>query len=838
MNSDRVDPKVYFGVFLISLASLSLEVLQMRIFAFSLWHHLAFLVVSIAILGFGAAGAFLSVFGWLRDAHLGRSMAVAGLLFMATSFVGPLMLVDETVDWFGGFGTEQLLRTALYYALFALPYFFAGWLVALTMTQRAESVAKLYFANMLGSGMGCFALFLLLVPLGAPATLVVIASLGALVAVFAPCGFLLRGAGVLGFVGCLSILPGINEHVRPIVDPLIAKLPKLDGKDPKQYPHRLKSADEIFAFHAAESKLINTALRAGKKTLATRWSPLGRIDIVSYSATRNILFQDGDAPGEMPYASHEYPPGQLHELSYVVKKHPNALIIGIGGGLDIHMALAKKAKSITAVEINPESFDLYTNQFADVVGRPAKLPNVELRNAEGRHFVRSSDRKFDLIQMSGVDTYTALANGAYVLSESYLYTEEAFHDYFNHLENDGLLSIIRFAFPAPRETLRILVIACKVLADRGVDDPWNHVALIVNSSESKKGDRDKTHLGGILIKKSPFTDAEKDAVASWSDAHGFATKYLPGRRAVAPFDAWEASLKKRDLESFLAAYLYNVRPVRDDNPFFFNQHYWSSVWKWLRHGKKQAPPAGSPWAALTEDFQYEPTGLLLLGLTLAQLAVLVALCIFVPLLFLRSGLVGTSAKAPLGYFLCLGLAYIFLMISAMQRFGLILGHPSYSVTVTMATFLIGSGLGSLASGRIALRHATKLLFFVALVLIGGAYALQRWLPDVSAWLLREPFWMRVLVSVGMLLPLAFVMGMCFPTGVRVLSEGRRALIPWAYGVNGAASVLGSVVTVCIAMSFGFTNVQWVSAGLYVLAAVLMWRMVKTRPIGSPSQASE
>lgn len=845
MDADQAheaDRRVHFCIFLISLASLALEVLQMRIFAFSLWHHLAFLVVSIAILGFGAAGAFLSVAGFLRRRRLGRSLAVCGLLFMASAFVGPWLLAGRPIDVFGTVGWSEIARVGLYYLVFALPYFFAGYAISLALTQCPRQSSSLYFANMVGSGVGCFVLYICIEPLGAAGALVAIASLGAVVAVLAPCGFILKTAGVLSFLACLSIQPGINEHVRPLVDPLIAKLPKLDDKDIGEHPHRLLPADEIFAFQAASSKFVNTYTKQhGQAILATRWSPLGRIDIVEDPLVAAVgddgkvesgacLFQDGDAPGQMPHRNWKTPEAQIHGLSYVIKKTPKVLIVGIGGGLDIHVAVERGAKEIDAVEINAATLDLYRNDFAKLTGELEKRPELRLHHAEGRHYVRSHDAKYDLIQMSGVDTYTALANGSYVLSESYLYTKEAMHEYLDHLEDDGLLTVIRFAFPAPRETLRLLVIAAEVLAERGVADPMQHLALLINSNDEKA-----TSLGAILCKKSPFTEDEIAELDKFASAFGYKKALLPNGTATLPFDRFRDAVKSKTLDAFVGAYPYAVHPVVDDRPFFFNQFRWSSVWSWIREGDKQTLPANSPWAALTGEFQNRPMGLMLLLLTFAQLLVLVGLTIFVPLFFLRRSLHGASAIAPLGYFLSLGLAYILLMISAMQRFGLTLGHPMYAVTVVMATFLIASGLGSLFSGRFKVRSAAKLLFTVAVLLVAATIALEVYLPKLNAWLLPQDFWLRCVVTVALLFPMAFLMGMCFPTGIRVLAEGRSRLIPWAYGVNGGASVLGSVITVALAMSLGFAKVQWISTALYVVAAVLMVRMLRdARAVGHGS----
>jgi len=819
------------AVFSVSAASLALEVLQMRIFAFSLWHHLAFLVVSIAILGFGAAGAVLSSSRSLRARSLRGSLGVALLLFSFTSLIGPYVLSRHPVDLFGSMGTKDVATVGLYYVLFALPYFFAGYVIALALTRATEKVNYLYFLNLLGSGVGCFLIYPILGPFGALGSLFLIATIGASPAPILVIGKtkkLLAYSLVLGLLG-LSLIIGFGGWV-----PL--------------------------SFQAAGSKFLNTYLRVfeanlraeymkkgirfteeqiqkevrEKKVKATRWTPLARIDILedptvgSKNGPGACLFQDGDAPGQMPEKGWNPPPGQIHGIAYEVKKAPKVLVIGIGGGLDLKVGLERGAKDLTGVEINRVTLDLYEHKFADLVGHLAERKNVHLFNAEGRHFVRSRKDKYDLIQMSGVDTYTALASGSYVLSESYLYTKEAFSDYLDHLNPDGIFTMVRFAFPAPRETLRVMVIAMVVLRERGVKKPWEHVVLLRNQNKAEA-----TTLGAILVKISAFTKSELDKLRSFAKRNGYRQDYFPDEKGKNPFYSWADSFASGESEAFLASYPYNVRPVVDDRPFFFNQFRWSSVVDYFSEtlagrGEKKVIPKDSPWVALHSDFQKKPVDLLNLVYTLGQLAVLVGLCIFVPLLFLKRRSRGNAmgAISPMGYFLCLGFGYIFLMISAMQRFGLFLGHPTYAVSIVMATFLIGSGLGSLLSAWIPANRGRSLLVFVALFLFAWSLFLDLSLSAIARENLGAPFFVRTLWTIGLLAPMAFVMGTCFPMGIRVLNLGRDSLIPWAYGINGAASVLGSVLAVVLAMGLGFSNVQWISTGLYILASAFFFRMWK------------
>ncbi len=819
------------ALLVISTAALALEILQMRIFAFSLWHHLAFLVISIAILGFGAAGALLGSSRKLRDASLPKALSWASLGFGPAALAGPFFLAGHPLDIFGPIGREDLGWVLLYYVLFLLPYFFAGYVISLALSREPRRVGLLYFANMVGSGLGCFLIFGTLLPLGAEGTLFLLAAAGGLAALLtAPTKPLkiLAAATVLLFAAPIP-WAGRLLHLQP-----------------------------------ASSKLLAQALHLpGTQTLVRKWTPLDRIDLVKNPGFDGLyIFQDGDAPAPMPRFGAPLSPGEIHAAAYTVVNRPKVLIVGVGGGFDVKVALEKGARSVTGVEVNPVTLGLYTSpRFKDVSGDPLSRPGVRLEAAEGRHFIRSSPETYDLIQMSGVDTYTALASGAYVLSESYLYTLEAFRDYLAHLTPKGVLAIIRFAFPAPRETLRIMVMACRALKEAGAKEPWRHVAVIrAGTPDTGSNPFTKvTSLGAVLVSKSPFTGEQLASLQAWARKVGHIRDYIPGDNArftaaeiafleklirkdpryrrykidpsgMNPFHAYARALREGKEEEFLASYPYDVSPVTDDKPFFFNQHRFSSVLDWLRgREEKKAPPGRVPWSAMTLLFQTRPVGLTLLFLTLAQLALLVGLFVFLPLLFMgRPGKEGGggSPLLPLGYFLCLGLGYIFLMISAMQRFGLVLGHPSYSISITMATFLLSSGVGSLVSGKIRHKGFAPAVLAVAAILLLQAAAFHFFLPALSRALLPAGLTTRALVVIALLAPGAFAMGFCFPLGIRLVSRMRPAFVPWAYGVNTGASVVGSVLAVILAMNLGFSGVQWVSTVLYAGAAWIMLRMAR------------
>ncbi len=497
----RLELHVYVSLLLISTAALALEILHMRIFAFTLWHHLAFLVISIAILGFGASGALLSSVWTLEQAKLRDAIGIAGILFSLTTLLGPIFFGANPVDIFGNIGFREATRVLLYYVLFFFPYFFAGYIISITLSKAHEEVGKLYFANMVGSGLGCFLLFLTLVPLGAEGSLFLISGIGALIAVVSSGMLFLRLAGAVALIFMAIGIPMGRGAVR---------------------------------FKPSPSKLISVGLASPlTKILETKWTPLNRVDLMKGAGFSGLyIFQDGDAPAPMPKFDSPLAGGEIHSVAYTIleKKKPKVLIIGVGGGFDVKVALKKGARDITGVEINPEILKIYVSgKYKDITGDPASRKNLRLFVGEGRHFVRRSREKYDLIQMSGVDTYTALASGAYVLSESYLYTKQAFRDYLSHLNPGGILAIIRFAFPAPRETLRIMVMAAEALREMGYEKPWKNI-VIIRSTTPDSGSSPFTKVtsfGAVLVKNGEFTKRELEELRGWAKRENHIRDYFP-----------------------------------------------------------------------------------------------------------------------------------------------------------------------------------------------------------------------------------------------------------------------------------------------------------------------
>jgi spermidine synthase len=495
-------------------------------------------------------------------------------------------------------------------------------------------------------------------------------------------------------------------------------------------------------------------------------------------------------------------------LANVLRPHGDFAIIGPGGGVDVLRAVANGSASVTGIEINPIiATTIMRGRYADYAKHLYDRPDVHIQVTDGRSFLRASPQHFDVVQMTLVDTWASTAAGAFALSENNLYTEEAFREYFNHLKPDGMIAITRWEFRQPREALRVVAVAMEALHRLGVENPARN--FIVTSQGSL--DEDGIPVV-VLAKKTPFTSAEEDAVAGHCDRYSeLDPLYLPTNPGQNPFSELIAS---NDPQAFARRYAYNVSPVSDNAPFFFFT---------LKAGQILSD------ASLRHGIDWKVNlGVLVLLLVLV-ISVAAVLAFLVLPLVLRGGRVRQS-PLPLLYFIAVGLGYILVEIAFIQRFVLFLGHPTYALTVVIFLLMISSGAGSLFSRRWLPRSQMGWIPLLLVLAILTLYVF--FLPGRLAGWVGLDFGYRLLVSAILLVPLGFLMGMPFPTGLRALAAFPMPEFPtetgqpenaveWAWAMNAAASVLGSVSAMVIAIQFGLTVTLACGAFAYVLALFLM-----------------
>jgi hypothetical protein len=763
------------GIGCISAALLMIELALTRIFSVTMYYHFAFLAISIALFGLSASGVYVYVARKRLDAHpTSGLLAVHSLLFAVATVASLAALVRIRVGL--NYSHANLVKMIAIYALAALPFFTGGSVVSLAISRLSKRVNVVYGADLIGAAIGCLLLLPLLNQFGAPGVVLVAAVLGSAAALlFSPQGAMAKTV----VAAALAVgLPGTAQ--------LMGTAP-FDVRDTKGH------VDDrvLFSKWNSFSRVAVYDRSHGDWSLSARYTgalPETRFMDIDSAASTPILRFDGDL-SKVDYLRYELT-GLAYHLMGKGTARPvpfSALVIGPGGGRDLLTALVFGADRVEGVEVNPIiARDVMLGQFRDFSGSIYANPRVSVAIDDGRSYVRRSAERYDIIQASLVDTWAATAAGAYTLTENTLYTKEAFDDYLDHLSDRGVLSITRWVF----DGLRLVSLAQAVCASRG----WSladHVAVV-----------QQDRVATFLLKKTPFTPGEAAELRNIAAALDFKILYAPGQRE-ADNDYAKLALS-RDPNAFYDSYGIDVRPTTDDRPFFF-------------HTTK-----------IRDQFQTAFGRSMLFGNGLSALMTLMMISLFFVVLFVVGPLALSGADLSgshwprwLGYFGLLGAGFMLVEVSLLQRFVLLLGHPVYSLTVTLFSLLVGTGAGSLLSQRIAdaqlQQRMTRVLLGIALVAILGIVAL----PPIIAASIGASHVARIALAVALIAPAGVLMGMPLPAGVRLLSAGRADLVPWAWGMNGALSVIGATLAVFIAMNWGFSVTLLTGAAAYLAAAVLL-----------------
>ena len=786
---------LYVCVLLVSAAALLFEIALTRIFAVTQGYHFAFLAISLALLGFGASGTALAIFPALASRDIRPVVAGAGVLFAVTS-TGGLYLTNVlpfdayTLLW----EPSQLAYLALYYLALAVPFFFAGSIVGACLAKHPARAGVLYGANLVGAGIGCLLSVVFPVIVGAAGS-VVVAGVIALVGAAAMAGRELRRPAWL--------VPGI------LAVAAMAAAVVLGVTELRLSPY----------------KAVSQALRhEGASKAWSRWNAFSLVEVIesgSIHAAPGLSFAyqgvlppqtalavDGDNLSPMsavPPERADFTEYLPTALVYRLSDRPNALVIEPGGGLDVLTALRNGAESVTAVVSNPLVVEAVGERFADHAAGILGSPGVAVVDEGARSYLRRTDERFDVIQVSLADSFRPVLAGAYGVSENYLYTVEAFESYYRRLAPGGFLSVTRWAQTPPSEGVRVVSVAVEALERMGVE-PADHVAVIRSLQTIT-----------LIVKRSPLDAADVDAVRGFADSLQYDLVYHPGiaasdlnRFSVHPtpvyHDTVSAILDSGTREELYAGYSHDISPVRDDRPFYFHLFRWSQTPEILGSlGRTFQPFGGAGF-------------LIVLGSLVVAVA---AACVFIllPLLLRRDVSNGRSQARAVGrlwpfvYFAGLGLGFLWVEIPLLQRFILYLDQPTYAFATVLFGVLVWSGVGSLASDRLRVPMAAAVSAVAALSVL---YALG--LPLLFDATLGLPLAGRLALSVALLAPLGIAMGVPFPRAIRTLGEHAPALVPWAWAVNGSASVVSAILATVLALSFGFTWVILGGAATYLTAA--------------------
>lgn len=808
---------LYTALMFLSAATLLFEINLTRLFSVAQFYHFAWLIISLALLGYGASGTALALFSQLRRGDPRRRVTILSL-GAAISLLGSYLLVN----WFPfdsfsiAVDRRQLALLAMNYLVLAVPFFFNGLTVGFLLTVAPEVAGRTYGFTFFGSAIGCLLVVLAPSMLGGEGVVVLstmLASLAALVALIGSrlqLGSRLKTGVVLILVFVILIMGGRDLTARLLGMPTW----------------------RVLELRLSPYKGLSYALQyPGSQVIFQRWNAYSRVDVVHSQGVRSLpglsyrfpkalpeelgLLVDGDDlnPIVFPNGNLSFAAYMPSAITYQLRPQAEVLVLQPRGGLDVVIALALGAQRVTAVEMN--------ELIAQAASAVYEQSRVQLVLESPRTFLKRIDGNYDVVVVSLTSAYHPIRSGAYSLGEDYQYTDQAFRDAIQHLNSEGLLVVSRWLQLPPSEWLRSFALAITALEQLGLQPADRVVAF--------RG----YNLGTILVKKTPFEAHELASIRSFLQDMAFDLVYAPDvrpedvnrfNRMQQPvyYRTFQALMSAPSRQAWYASYDYDVRPSVDDHPFFGHYFKWSQASQMLAElGKFWQPFGGAGYFVL----------LAALGLALLMATGVILL----PLLIARgltSPELGRQPLSPavvfgsLTYFGLIGLGYLLVEIPFIQKFILYLGHPAYAMATVLFGLLVFSGLGSQFAYRMGIGPSL-------VGLVGYLGLLIFVLDGIFQLTLGWPLAGRILLTLMLIAPAGFGMGVPFPGMIRSLEGVAENLIPWVWGINGSASVVSSVAAALMALSFGFRWVLLMGLGCYVgaglTARVLLPRLKSLPP---------
>lgn len=812
----------HFVIFLVSLVCISQELFLTRILNLKAWNHVVYTVIPFAMLGYGIGANIVMIFGdFFKKFREQSVLAIALILVAVTTLDSAVFLKDipiyiqYMVSVFVNAKAVGMLLLA--YTVFMVPFILIGFVIVFLFTNHPQESHRLYFFDLLGAGLGAYLFFPFINHFEVFHSLAIFSAVcvGVALWLLTP---RFKGIACVGwFLLFFALFFKMAEPADYVIDKakgwewIPGFFAKKDYEHVSSDWHSLGRTD-LFRMKGKDGGKIYLS---NPGAFEINLSPLPDISYFSTNFLAGTPVYNFSREGLAKNNSQIRLFSQTMEVPYRLLDNPKVVVIGAGGGRDIFMAHTHGASQILGAEINPGIVKEMSpgGKIYDFSGRVYTSPDTTVSLIDGRHLIKTLPSKStDLIVLNGVDTFSGLSSGAYAYAESYLYTKNAMEDYLRVLKDGGMINLYRWAFPAlPREELRLQAIAMAALKSIGSQKPWEHIIIGIHGSWAV-----------FLIKKTPFSEKERDIVSGYLQNHHTVVVYPPQenlKKAAGPVHAFEDYVEffKNDaVLSFEKFYPYDISVITDDNPFFY-KYYKLKEFNVLH----------------TYAFHHTgPVVFLTQLLILLQSLVFIALFIFVPLLIVKlKGLKQLPAGALgnfVGFFACLGLGFMLIEIPLMQRFVLLLGSPIYSISVVLAVLLAATGLGSLLIGKLEKSRNTgePPLTTITVLLVAYVIALIALGTRIYDAFMPFSFINRIFLVAALIFPVGILLGAYFPCGLRLIGSGHKDAIAWAWGINCGFSVFGSILAIIIAQFQGFNAVLMLACVVYLLALLAYRGMLK------------
>jgi hypothetical protein len=785
----RAGTRTFAGLFLVTLSTLTYQLLLTRTFSVTMYYHFAFVAISVTMFGMalGALLVFLRPRTFVVERtkpHLASAAAVFALtivLSYLTHLAVPFVLDSSLVP---------IYAIVFTYVALSIPFVASGVVVSLALTRFPAQVGALYAADLAGAALGCLIVGPILRFTDAPTAVLATAALAALAAVC----FARRTANAT--LAILLAVAAVGQGIAARTNAPWLRLVWVKGQyEARPLVEKWNSFSRVRVI-GDPNKVVKPSGWGLSSTLPPdRRARELHLDIDSYAGTELTAFH-GD-PSEVDHLKYD-----VTNVVHYLRPGSRVLVVGTGGGRDVLSALAFGQPSVTGVEINEGILDLVNHWFGDFTGHLDRDPRVRFVNDEARSYVARLPDRADIIQISLIDTWAATASGAFVLTENSLYTVEAWRTFLDHLAPRGILSVSRWYYAdRPGEVYRLASLASTTLLQMGIDRPGDHYAIVRARPAGAPNGPDG--IGTMLVSRDPLSAADLDALDAVAARMRFEVVQSSRHSADGTFAALADGGRMADA---VAASELNIAAPTDDTPFFFHMLRLRDVFniaRWHDQG----------------IVRFNMTAVGILGVLLVTVIALTGACLLVPWIVAGSKdpALRERAGSHLTFFAAIGFGFMLVEISQVQRLAIFLGHPVYGLSVVLFSLLLASGVGSLSTRNVSgqpRRARLRMALLLATLIVFGALTPSAIRHDAAA---STPI--RIAISVAILAPLGFFMGMAFPIGMARALREKPALAPWLWAINGAASVCASVLAVVIALGAGISVAFWVGAACYALALV-------------------